>query len=208
MKRNYDNIAFIYDRLAGLVFGNALVQAEEFLAAAVPPLSQIVIAGGGTGRLLENICRKHSSGLTITYIDISANMLARARQRFMGTNTVYFVQADIKYVQLPAMADVVITSFFMDNFSNPTTSLVFNKLQTLLKAGSIWLFADFSMTEKPPLWQKALLKIMYTFFKLTCNIEAICLPDIPLLFAENNFEPVCRQTFFNSFVTAAVYKMR
>lgn len=111
LKRNYDSIAWFYDGLSRLVFGNALIKAKLFLLDSIPSNSRLLIVGGGTGWVLEEIAKKHPSGLHITSIDASAKMVALARKRNAGANQVTFITSTIEDATLVATFDVVLTPF-------------------------------------------------------------------------------------------------
>ena len=72
MAANYDNSAWFYDRLSRLIYGKALVRSQVYLLRYIPAGSIILIAGGGTGWILEEISKLHPSGLKITYVEISS----------------------------------------------------------------------------------------------------------------------------------------
>ncbi len=55
MAANYNNSAWFYDSLAGLVYGKALVKAQVYLLQYIPADSNILIVGGGTGWILMNL---------------------------------------------------------------------------------------------------------------------------------------------------------
>ena len=71
MASNYDNSAAFYDQLSQMVFGKALIRAQLYLLQQVPPNSTVLIVGGGTGWILEELSNIHYSGLAITYVEIS-----------------------------------------------------------------------------------------------------------------------------------------
>jgi ubiquinone/menaquinone biosynthesis C-methylase UbiE len=204
MAANYNNSAWFYDSLAGLVYGRALINAQVYLLQFVQPGSNILIVGGGTGRVLEELTRLHPSGLTITYVEVAVNMMALSQKRNAGTNQVNFITNAIEDVALPAGFDVIITPFLFDNFTEQTLQKVFRHLHLLLKPGGLWLNTDFQLTGK--WWQNVLLKTMFAFFKLLCNIEASVLPDIEKQFTQNNYSVVAQKTFFGDFITSKTYR--
>jgi ubiquinone/menaquinone biosynthesis C-methylase UbiE len=179
---NYDKVAPYYDFLSRLVYGNAINHAHAFLVSFIPPGSSVLIVGGGTGQILTEIIEKHSSGLRIVFVDNSAKMIALAKRKFVGSNLVTFVTDTIQNVILQQSFDVAITPFLFDNFSTITASSVFLKIHQLVKPGGLVLFADFVQNN---FWQKSLLKIMYSFFRFTCHIEAHRLTDTALLFKQH-----------------------
>ena len=201
---NYDNSARFYDKLSWLIFGRALINAQVYLLKYVPANARILIVGGGTGWILEELTRIHPSGLQITYVEISANMMALSKKRNNGSNRVTFINDNILKVELPFDFDIVITAFLFDNFARPTFKRVFEYIHQLLKPGALWLNTDFQLTGK--WWQPVLLKSMLLFFKVFSGIEAMQLLPIEEQFSKCNYTLVERQEFFGSFIMSSAYK--
>lgn len=206
MANNYDNAAWFYDSLSRLVFGQAILNAQVHLLQHIPAKSNILIVGGGTGWILDELTSLHPSGLKVTYIEISAKMMALSAKRNIGANHVTFINSAIENVYLQPDFDVVITPFLFDNFSQATAEKVFNKINSTLKPDGLWLYADFEPTGKS--WQKILLKTMHIFFKMLCDVEATQLPDVKHFFAEQCYKSVNSKVFFGDFIRATVYGKR
>jgi len=204
MAANFDNSAWFYDKLSRLVYGKALVNAQVYLLSFAPAGSKILIAGGGTGWILEELTKLHPSGLTIIYAEVSANMIALSKKRNTGKNQVTFINDAVENITLPHDFDVIFTPFLFDNFLEDTMAKVFNHLHSILKPGGLWLNADFQLTGK--WWQQVLLKTMFVFFKVLCRIEASKLPAIEKYFNEAGYGVVDERTFFNDFIVARVYE--
>lgn len=205
MKGNYNNIAPYYDLLSHIVFGNAMMRTHAFLVNAIPANASILVIGGGTGYILEEIAKKHHSGLRITYVDISEKMIALSRKKNAGDNEVVFINRSILDTIFDQTFDVAITPFFFDNFSGDTSKVIFDKINAALTPGGVWLFADFLITSQSSLWQKLLLKLMYMFFRALCGIEASNLPDTTALFKKYKYGAVSSQTFYRQFISAVIY---
>jgi len=203
MSANYNNSAWFYDKLSVLIYGRVLIDAQVYLLHFIPPSANILIVGGGTGGILEEITRIHSSGLQITYIEIAADMMALSKRRNTGGNQVTFINAAIENVPLLAGFDIIITAFLFDNFREQTLSKIFVHLHGLLKTDGLWLNADFQLTGK--WWQKLLLKSMFLFFKIVCQIEASRLPDIDRQFEQHGYKVIAEKMFFGDFVISRVY---
>ena len=209
MQNSYDNIASYYDFLSQLVFGSSLIKAQSRFLNYVKPKSSILIVGGGTGRILEYLAREHSSGLAITYVEISAKMIAASRKRDWKQNQVYFVHRAVEDFGSPQRYDVILTAFLFDNFTEPKILLTFSRLDRKLNSGGYWLFADFIYTEdKGKLWQKILLNLMYKFFRLTCHIEASVLTNMETIFDRNGYQMIFVKTYYAGFIKSIVYKKR
>lgn len=204
MPSNYDNSAWFYDRLSRLVYGKALINAQVYLLPYVPPNSNVLIVGGGTGWILEELASIHPTGLNITYVEISAKMMALSKKRNCGGNKATFITQPIEEVNFDEQFDVVITPFLFDNFKEYTLQKVFKHLQHALKPGGLWLNTDFQLTGK--WWQNVLLKSMFLFFRAICGIETSVLPDIEQQFKQHGYTVFAEKTFFGEFVVSAVYK--
>ena len=203
-KGNYDKAASFYDKLSRLVFGDALVKAQVYLLKHIPANAKILIVGGGTGWILDEVTRVHSSGLDITYVEISINMMALSRKRDTGDNIIQFINKPIQTVVLPDDFDVVITPFLLDNFTDKNLPSVYNPIHHALKLGGLWLYTDFQLTGK--LWQGIMLKSMLLFFKLLCGVESWRLPDAKGMFARHGYSVVDEKSFFGEFVVSRAYK--
>ncbi|MEN0054413.1 MAG: class I SAM-dependent methyltransferase [Mucilaginibacter sp.] len=204
MAANFNNSAWFYDRLSRLVYGRALINTQQYLIQFIEPGTKILIVGGGTGWILEEISKLHASGLHITYVEVAANMIALSQKRNIGNNQVAYINNAIENVSLANDFDVAITPFLFDNFTEQTLATVFNHIHALLKPGGLWLNADFQLTGK--WWQQFLLKSMFIFFRIVCGIEASKLPQIEAYFTQNTYKPIGQKTFFNEFIVAKVYR--
>jgi ubiquinone/menaquinone biosynthesis C-methylase UbiE len=203
MSANYNNSAWFYDRLSRLVYGKALVEAQVFLLQFIPQHSRILIAGGGTGWILDEITKLHPSGLAITYIEVAPKMMELSQKRSTGDNEVVFITEPVENVSLKTGFDAVITPFLFDNFKEETLQKVFGHLHSAIKPGGLWLNADFQLSGK--WWQHVLLNSMFLFFRVICNIEASRLPEIEKQFGEHNYEAIEQKTFFGGFIVSSLY---
>lgn len=204
MANNYDNAAWFYDSLSQLVFGKAIVNAQLYLLQYVSPRTNILIVGGGTGWILEELALLHPSGLKITYVEVSAKMMALSRKKNLGDNEVTFINFGIENVQLTMRFDVIITPFLFDNFKQITAERIFNQLHAALNIGGLWMYADFEPSGK--WWHKPMVKTMHTFFKVLCGTEASKLPEVKQLFIAQGYTAQHSNAFFEELINATVYR--
>jgi len=204
MASNYDNSAPFYDKLSHLVFGNVLVKAQTYLLPKIAPGSNVLIVGGGTGWILEEIEKVNPGGISINYVEISAKMIAITRERIeKNSNDIMLINAAIEDVSLSGF-DVVITPFLFDNYTEENLPKTFSHIHNMLKPGGQWLYTDFQLTGK--WWQYAMLKSMLLFFKVLCGVESWHLPDVARQFNTHGYEPVNTKTFFGDFVVTKEYR--
>lgn len=235
MQNNYDRIAPYYDVLSRLVYFRAQLKAQTDQLPLIPANSKILIAGGGTGWILEEIARVHPSGLDITYIEISAKMLELSKKRDVKGNTVTYIHAaaedldvsadneiisgsnEVIYVSNKTVSaghsvisnsyDVIITAFLFDNFSKDKIGIVFNKFHSALKKEGLWLFSDFYYnTATGKFWQKYLLKAMYFFFRHISNVEASVLISTEQNFTAQAYRSLKTAYYYSGFIKSTVYQ--
>ena len=203
MPANYDNSAWFYDRLSRLVYGDALVNAQVYLLGFIPADAAVLIVGGGSGWILGEIAKIYPAGLRITYAEVSSKMMAQAKKRHAGGNSIVFVNDAVENITLEPAFDAVLTAFVFDSFSEQTMKSVFGHIHSVLKPGGVWLYSDFRLTKK--WWQRAMLKTMLRFFRLVCHIEASKLPDVDHQFEMHQYTIVEDRAFFNDFIISTVY---
>jgi len=200
---NYDNAAWFYDRLAALVFGDALASAQQSLLTYVSDNTKILIVGGGTGKILEWLTQTHSSALDITYVEISEKMTNIARKRDVGNNKVEFIVAAAEELELDNDYDIIITSFLFDNFKGEALVKIFSHINGALKQQGIWLNTDFQLTGK--WWQSALLNCMLLFFGVLCGVRSTKLADMHPVFKNAGYALFDKTTFYGDFITSKAY---
>lgn len=204
-QNDFNAIAPFYDWLCKLVFGKRVENAQIEALKFIPANSTILIVGGGTGWILDEISRKHPYGLTITYIDASSKMIQLSKNRNPARNTIAFIIDTIENVSLPYQHyDIIITPFFLDCFSATTVSHILKKLDHTLKINGLWLNIDFYLSSESKYWQKITLKIMYSFFRLLCHIEASKLPPVSAFFAQ--YSTLEEKIFCNKFIRMQIFK--
>jgi len=203
---NYDKIANQYDTLSRLVFFKSQVNAQINQLHSIPKDSSVLIVGGGTGWILEEIVKLHPSGIKIIYVEISAKMLTLSKARNYGGNEVEFVNIGIEDFDTNLIFDVILTPFLFDNFSEQRIGVVFSKLNNLLKQNGKWLLVDFSLnTNKGKWWKWLVLKSMYVFFKMLGIVEATNLIDVKPYFVAEQYQIVEERFYYAAFIKASVF---
>ena len=206
MPANYDSIAQVYDLTSRLVFGKAIIRAQECMLGYIQPDSNILIVGGGTGWILESISDLYPQGLYIDYVEASAQMIDLSKKRNCKDNKVNFIHLPIENFSTDKQYDVIITPFIFDNFSADKIELVFTKLDDRLKSNGLWLYTDFVYERsQSKLWQKILLKVMYLFFRITSGIETQELISMESYFAPSYHKEFEASHYFK-FIQSIVYR--
>ncbi|WP_242927009.1 class I SAM-dependent methyltransferase [Pontibacter vulgaris] len=206
----FDKVAPFYDRLAKLVFGNAQQQAQHFLLQFIPQHARVLIIGGGSGWVLEQVL-KYSQASYILYLEASPNMLRLAQQRYQHAgikpDTIVEFRLGTEAELRPAdVFDVILTPFLLDLFPPQRLYQLMLRLNTALSANGLWLFTDFWLQPTPPFWQQLLVKSMYLFFGTVSGVKANKLPDYQKHFEELNLQQVASESFFHNMIKSKVYR--
>ncbi|SFA50945.1 Ubiquinone/menaquinone biosynthesis C-methylase UbiE [Pedobacter suwonensis] len=207
MNNNYDKIANHYDTLSRLVFFKSQVNAQVNQLQYIPKNSSILIVGGGTGWILEEIAKIYPSGLKLVYVEISGKMLALSQKRDCKNNQVEFVNIGIEDFKTDVLFDVILTPFLFDNFAEERAAKVFGQLNSCLKREGFWFIVDFSLDKVNGNWWKwLLLKSMYSFFKLLGIVEANQLIDMTPYFLNADYQISVQRFYYRGFIKALIYK--
>jgi tRNA (cmo5U34)-methyltransferase len=207
LRDHYRFLAPIYEKLASLVFGSALVSAHRDLIVhgrdALAHCTQIIWIGGGTGVLIEELL-KVAPQATLIYIEPSRAMLKIAkdrvhtlayndRERIIWVNETHdwlYHQTADSILHRSSPHDPIgfhrrcfFTAFFMDVLS-------FKQCQELMKWSrthqvDTWLFADFIIQQR---WIKKLfVQWMYICFMITTQIKQTSLLNHLMIFREQGW---------------------
>ena len=205
----FDRLASFYDLLAGLVFGHTLRRAQEAALAGLPAGAlRLLIIGGGTGWILGEVLLRCPAA-QILYVEASAGMLRQSRATLRRMAAAHESQVEFRLGTEAALKssetfDVIITFFFLDLFEITRFEAVLRQLNATRRPGGRWLLADFC---KPKVWwQRALLALMYQFFRVTTGINARQLPAIHAGLAKLGLHPQQQQWFYAGMIEATVFE--
>ena len=196
-------MAPVYDVLARIVFGNAIVVSQTVFLEQIGEGSKILILGGGTGWLLNKIDERDSS-CEVWYVELSERMIERACKRKMNCK-IHFIQGTEELIPVDKKFDVVITNFYLDLFSNDRVKRVIDRINHHTHASTLWIITDFKNTIW---WQRCMLRCMYTFFRIVCKIEASQLPDWPGYLGHNGWREDSTRQWYNGFIESSIWNRR
>ena len=199
---DYNNIAWIYDWLAKIVFGRKLELAKQAYLAQIPKNANVLVVGGGTGKILDYL-RDLDKQLKVDFIEQSEAMILRAKKRKTTGLRLNFYNHSILDLKTTDY-DVVLTNFFFDQFSKDQAYLVLQHLKPKLRRNGILVFSDFISTNH--WWDKLIVRLMYFFFQLTVNMQANALPPYNYLFSSHNYYPISSKKIGRNII-ATVYSL-
>lgn len=209
-KADFSRVASFYDALAGVVFGRALRRAQQAALVAGLPLAgaapRVLVLGGGGGWVLTELLR-HCPAAHVLYLETSAAMLGRAQARLRQVAPGAVAQVEFRQGSEQALGpaeqfDVVVTFFVLDCFTLAEFPAALARLQAARRPRAPWLVADF----RPPRtwWQRALLRAMYLFFRLSVGLRAQQLPPWPTSLAALELENRYQATYYGDFILCQV----
>jgi SAM-dependent methyltransferase len=101
--------------------------------ALVQPGERVLDVGCGCGDSTLSLAGRVGPAGSVTGVDVSAPLLARARQRAAGLEHVQFIQADAAELALPADIDLIFSRFGVMFFNEPVAA--FKQLRATLRGG-------------------------------------------------------------------------
>jgi SAM-dependent methyltransferase len=187
VKSGFDRLAVIYDWLELLAFAGALRRSQTRLLPELPSCQRALVVGGGTGVFLEQLARQTTAH--ITCIELSQKMLDRSQARIVAQlpdamPRIHFVRADVAEFASDAPFDLICTMCLLDCFDEPELERVMRQLSAQLAPDGCWLFHDFE--PQGPIG-RAVVWLLYRFFRLSVALSASRLPDMPAAFARHGF---------------------
>lgn len=182
MAAGFDKLAPHYDRLSGLFFGNQILKSQTHFLEVIEGRTKILVVGGGAGAFLPYLVSK--SGVSVDFVDKSAEMIRQAKKGLKEPANINFIQVDFFQFKPENRYDLILIPFFLDMFLQPAiekTAAIAGELS--LPAGKL-IVTDFLKQENFWSWKALTVKLMYLFFRFTCGIEAAELPEWKAAFVE------------------------
>ena len=181
---NYNNIAWIYDLLTKLVFGNKQDRANKEFIGKIPKKSRVLIVGGGTGKIINDL-DKLDKNLEIDYVEISSNMNELSRRRTNRTLVLSFYNKSILDFDKKGY-DVIIANFFFDQFPQSVGQEIAMHLYPKLKKDGFMIFSDFIPNDN--FLDGFITALSFAFLRITANLDSRKLPHYTELFTGAKFK--------------------
>ncbi|MBH8560523.1 class I SAM-dependent methyltransferase [Hymenobacter negativus] len=204
----FDQAAWFYDALAGLVFGSSQQAAQQSALRGLPGgAPHVLILGGGTGWVLGEVLRRVPAA-TVLYLEASPKMLARARARLahelpQAVGRVEFRHGTQAALQPAERFGAIITFFVLDCIPSADLRTALAQLRAAQHPGAPWLVADFRPARRG--WRHWLLQLMYLFFRLTTGLRAREMPDVRTALGRLGLAASPPQLFFGGAIEALIF---
>lgn len=206
---NFDKIAPYYDQFARLIFSDSIKKAQVEFLDQIAPKSKVLILGGGTGWILQEVMTKEKD-VVIFYVEKSSKMLEIARSQLDSENLqkIHFIHNSIEDWNTEINFDMLICNFFLDVFTEQKLQQqIIPKLKFLLKPEGKLLVADFQ-NKKNLLWQKLILWMMHVFFGKVSKLESKHLSNFGAALCSAGFDLEKGRDFHRSMIFSHVYVLK
>ncbi len=189
---NFNFIAPAYDGLVRVVFGSKLWKTQKTHLHLIRPDDQVLIVGGGTGRILDWI-----PSCEVTYLELSLGMIKRARRRGHAN----FIHADFLKWECNQKFDWIICPFFLDCFEESDLMKCLGKIEKVLSDQGHIIVTDFKISKTV---HQLIVTSMILFFRLTAGLKAKKLLDLTSVL-KTYFKPMKQASFLNGLVFSDLY---
>ncbi|MCA0333666.1 MAG: class I SAM-dependent methyltransferase [Bacteroidetes bacterium] len=204
---NYDNIAFWYDSLSKVTFLGSQQRIQRKLIPALKDGDRMLIIGGGSGWILEDINRLSRQNIEITYIEESERMLEMTKKRQFNPLVVNIIQADIFEYSLLGKYDIIFTPFIFDHFNLQESQILFDKLNSHLTSGGLWLHTDFTYESSHGKWWKRLyMSVIFLFFKWVIGLKNNTLTNMEPIFQKENYQCLYKKYTYMNFIQGSIWE--
>lgn len=198
----FNAIAPYYDRLAKLIFGDAIVNVQEENLHLIPANANVLVLGGGTGKWLGKLLEMNKS-CRVWYVEASSVMLKKSVKANINNERIEFIHGT--HESIPAIRfDVVITHFFVDMFTEKQLNLLVESLAGKMNTGGLWLVADF-VNQK--FWHQLSLKLMYLCFRVVGALDLKLLANWDEIISSKSFQCKKSTVCYGNFIQSNVYQL-
>lgn len=197
---NCDPIARGYRWLEYAGFGGALERCRSAFLADVANAKRVLLLGEGDGRFLVKLVEQNR-GASFDYVDLSGRMIELAQRR--AGDAVAYQQGDALTIPLPEREyDLIVTHFFLDCFAEPDLACLIQRVARSARPDARWLVSEF---RQPSAWARALVGMLYWFFRVTTGLKTARLADHRPLFECSGFRLVQEQPIRNGLLVSELW---
>lgn len=201
---NFNRVSWVYDLLVRIVFGKTLRDAQAHYLKRISNHSKILVIGGGTGIILEDLF-KLCPDVHVDFIEASSSMIRIAKKKVKPNWSIQFIhQTDTS--KLPAENyDYIIAGFFLDVFTEKQLNVVIQDLKNSLKSDGKLHVTDFHTDMYDWWWSRVLLKSMFIFFRLSVQLESKKLLSFTDFLNAGGFSEKAQGRHYHSLVWTSVW---
>lgn len=183
---------------------------QSKLLSQLRQMNDILIVGGGSGKILEQAIQLGISRRYV-YAELSEKMIARTKAR-MKKHTFAEIEYSTNFrSNLESRNfDCVILPFVLDCYSHSSIDIIIKSIKSGLNDKGLIIFIDFqhlSNTSASNVLKNLFIKLLYQFFRITAQIEANGLANFDSIFLQNGFKPTYRLNRCNGWIQGTIWKL-
>lgn len=211
--RGFDRLSRCYGPLTRLFPGDGIAASQRAFLRDVCGCSRALVIGGGSGRFVNDLLAAGFVGHVLN-IDLSRGMLERTRRRLgrrapQALSRVECRLGDVSSLRPSERFDLICTHCFLDLFEESRLRRVIDRLDESLAPDGLWWCSDFTPPAGGPVRrgaQRLTLSALYTFFRMTCSIDARRLPPIEDELGRLGYEVVQRREFSAGWLWSGLFR--
>jgi len=177
-------IARAYRWIEYAAFGPALERSRFLYLDHLHNARRVLVLGEGDGRMMERMLVA-APDATFDIVELSAAMIARARERVGESSRVRFICGDAREFDITPGYDAVVACFFFDCLGEGDARKLIHRIAGAMNHG-VWLISEFAVPDAG--WRRCHARMwidtMYAFFRTSTGLQVRALPPLDKLFAE------------------------
>lgn len=211
--KGFDRITSFYDVMACVFSFNRINISQLAFLSHLSTQKTALLLGGGTGHFLQKLLEQNKD-IHITYVEVSGKMLYYAKKRIKknkpdALHRVTFVCADVEDLEWERY-DLIVCNYFLDLFDNSFVEVLSKKFKDSLTPQGLLYVTDFNIPETNGLlkWSTETgLKVLYSFFRWTTQLDTKQLPDIEQLLKEQHFYVSNSKVYLGGILMCRLYRI-
>jgi tRNA (cmo5U34)-methyltransferase len=144
VKAEFDRAAKTYDAVRRQLipcFDDFYGTVARMIPFGRDDVFDVLDLGAGTG-LLSALLHQHFPKARLTLVDISDEMLARARYRFAGERDVRIIVSDYSVEPLPGKFEAIVSALSIHHLDDPGKAALFRRVHDALQPGGQFVNAE------------------------------------------------------------------
>ncbi|PKB15284.1 class I SAM-dependent methyltransferase [Flavobacterium sp. 5] len=210
--KGFDRITVVYDAVVCISSFNRINKSQLAFLSHLSTQKMGLILGGGTGYFLQKVLDKNEQ-IHITYVDASAKMIEYARKRIKknrpnALHRVTFICSGVEDLEWQNY-DLIVCNYILDLFDNAYVQVLAEKFKKHLTTKGLLYVTDFHIAETNGFMKwgtQTGLKVLYTLFRWTTQLQTKQLPETERLLKEQRFVITQSEYFLNGILACHLYK--
>ena len=183
------------------MYGRSIRKAQTHYLDQIPDHARVLILGGGTGWLLEEISKQC---LHIDYVDLSQRMIRKAKKRQVSFAQLRFIQGNEEAV-IGQLYDVVITPFVLDICNENQLPKMVETIERLIDKNGQLLCIDFNIHDHS--FKARILDVMMrAFFRVVSGLKLKRILPYFEAIEQAGFKEIETNLFYGRFIKASLFK--